>query len=72
MENDPNTSFVLSSDQRKSTIGDFVRALLEEKQYLGQIMLPRIPILVNREIQAKLHILDERRKLKALNEQRNV
>ena len=52
-------------------MGDFVRQLLEDKQFLGQTVLPRIPELTKRDILAKLHLLDDRRNLKTLNEQRN-
>ena len=72
MEDDAENKFSYSSDQQRTiSIGDFVRQLLEDKQFLGQTVLPRIPTLVNRDIQAKLHFLDERRSLKQLNEQRH-
>mmetsp|Transcript_10806 Transcript_10806/g.14544 ORF Transcript_10806/g.14544 Transcript_10806/m.14544 type:complete len:96 (+) Transcript_10806:907-1194(+) len=67
MEADPATEFAYSSDQRKTTIGDFVKILLEDRQFLGAI-LPRIPVLANRDILAKLHFLEERRQLKQQNE----
>ena len=35
MENDENNKFVYTSDQRITTIGEFVRNLLEDKQFLG-------------------------------------
>lgn len=67
METGSDTEFEYSSDQRVATIGDYVRQLLEDKQYLGTV-LPRIPTLANRDILAKLHSLDERRQLKKVNE----
>lgn len=60
MEADPSSEFVYSSDKRSASIGDFVRQLLEEKQFLGTV-LPRIPTLASRDILAKLTSLDERR-----------
>ena len=60
METDEESEFVYSSDKRCASIGDFVRQLLEEKQFLGTV-LPRIPVLASRDILAKLHSLDDRR-----------
>ena len=72
METDSETEFChAANQQRRITMGDFVRQLLEEKQFLAQTVLPRIPELTKRDILAKLHLLDERRSLKTLNEQRH-
>lgn len=51
MECDSENRFAYMSDQsRMITIGDFVRQLLEDKQFLGQTVLPRIPVLADRDI----------------------
>ena len=65
LEVDDQTSFAFCSDKNRIVLmGDYVKMLLEDKQYVGQTVLPRIPTLANRDILAKLHSLEERRQLK--------
>ena len=49
MEEEVSTEFAYSSDGRKITVGEYVKGLLADKQYLGTV-LPRIPVLSNRDI----------------------
>ena len=73
MEVDVETEFAFSSDKtRVVTMGDFVKLLLEEKSYVGQTVMPRIPTLANRDIMARLHALEERRMLKLANQEMEV
>jgi len=67
MECDSESEFQFSSDQRRATVGDFVKQLLSENQFLGTV-LPRIPTLASRDILAKLQTLAERRAIKSTNE----
>ena len=71
LETEPESEFAYASDQRKATMGDFTRQLLEDKQFLGTV-LPRIPVLANRDILTKLHLLEERRQLKHQNEAKHM
>ena len=70
MEEEASTEFAYSADGRKVTVGGFTRGLLADKQFLGTV-LPRIPVLLDRDIQAKLHSLDSKRRLKLSNEQQS-
>ena len=49
MEEQVSTQFTYSADGRQITVGEFVRQLLADKNYLGTV-LPRIPVLSNRDI----------------------
>ena len=49
MEEEVSTEFAFSADGRKITVGEYVKGLLADKQYLGTV-LPRVPVLSNREI----------------------
>ena len=63
MEEDQGMQFTYAADGRQISIGNFVRDLLAEKQHLNTV-LPRIPVLINRDILAKLHSVDSKRRLK--------
>ena len=67
MDEDQGMQFTYAADGRQTTIGNFVRDLLAEKQHLNTV-LPRIPVLINRDILAKLHSVDSKRRLKIQNE----
>ena len=49
MEEEVSTEFTYSAEGRKTTVGEFVRGILADTQFLGTL-LPRIPVLINRDI----------------------
>ena len=62
------SEFAYSSDRGKViSIGEYVQKLLEDKGYFNTV-LPRIPVLIQREIIKKLLTVGERRALRDINE----
>ncbi len=58
-----------SSDKSRApiTFGSFIELILQDKNYFN-IVLPRIPVLIHREIQKKLLEIPEKRQMKLENQ----
>ena len=60
-----------TADQNyKITFGEYIEKLLSDKQYFNTV-LPRIPILIEREIQKKLLAVPDKRARKSENSQKS-
>lgn len=70
-EDQKATQFTHSSDRSSTiTIGAYVQRLLSDKAYFNTV-LPRVPVLLQREILRKILTLAERRSLRDTNEERS-
>ena len=61
-----DVEFVAANEQ-KTTVGAYIEGLLSDTNYYNTI-LPRTPVLINREILKRLLSLPEKLKLKQTNE----
>ena len=61
------SKITLGADKPNATFGSFVEMILQDKIYFN-IVLPRIPVLIHREIQKRLLEIPEKRKRKEENQ----
>ena len=67
-EDTKSSEFLFSSDRLSPiSIGAYVQRLLEDKSYFNTV-LPRVPVLIQREITRRLQTVGERRSLCDANE----